>query len=252
MDFATTVIAGGLRSRSETLDVLANNLANANTAAYKADTEQFQVFVPEWIAPGTAEYEAWAKSPDLAKSHINFTQGSLEKTDAPLDLAIEGEGFFTLEKPGGAEYLSRAGSFQLGNDGQIRNREGFKLKLLGLDGKPVEPRFRLDPDQPVKIRRDGVVVQGGVDRARVSIVETDSVQSLERQGKSYFAFNPQQVRERAGGYTLHQGMLERSNFDPMAGSVQLIHISRQFEMLQKALQLHGEMGRRVTEEIGKV
>ncbi|MDX2266601.1 MAG: flagellar hook-basal body complex protein [Bryobacter sp.] len=255
MDFATTVLAGGLRSRAESLDVLANNLANTNTAAFKADMQQFQVYVPDWVAADPVLYEGWAKAPDLGKSKINFVQGSLERTDAPLDLAIEGEGFFTLE--GGAaqseaKYLTRAGSFQIGQDGQIRNADGLKLKLLPVDGGPLPPNFRLDPNQPIKFRQDGVILQDNQERARVSIAGVDAPEDLLREGKSYFAYDTKAVAERQRGFTLHQGMLERSNFDPMAGAVQLVNITRQFEMLQKALQLHGEMGRRVSEEIGKV
>jgi flagellar basal body rod protein FlgG len=251
MDFVTTVIAGGLRARAESLDLAANNIANANTSAYKADREQYQVFVPEWVTPGSSEYEAWAKAPDLGKSHVNFTQGSLDRSGGPLDLAIEGNGFFTVEKDSG-KFLTRAGSFQLENDGQIRNRDGFKLKLLRLDGGPIDPAFRLDPQQPVTVRKDGVVVQNGVELARVSISEALDTQALNREGNSYFSFETGNVRDKRNGFTLHQGMLERSNYDPISGSVQLINISRQFEMLQKALQLHSDMGRRVGEEIGKV
>jgi flagellar basal body rod protein FlgG len=251
MDFVTTVIAGGLRSRAESLDLAANNIANANTSAYKADREQYQVFVPEWVTPGSSEYEAWAKAPDLGKSHVNFTQGSLDRSGGPLDLALEGNGFFTVEKDSG-KFLTRAGSFQLENDGQIRNRDGFKLKLLRLDGGPIDPAFRLDPQQPVNVRKDGVVIQNGVELARVSISEALDTQGLNREGNSYFSFETSNIRDKRNGFTLHQGMLERSNYDPISGSVQLINISRQFEMLQKALQLHSDMGRRVGEEIGKV
>jgi flagellar basal-body rod protein FlgF len=251
MDFITTVIAGGLRSRAESLDLAANNIANANTSAYKADREQYQVFVPEWVTPGTQEYDSWAKSPELGKSHVNFTQGSLDRTGGPLDLALEGSGFFTVEKDG-ARFLTRTGSFQLESDGQIRNRDAFKLKLLRLDGGPIDPAFRLDPQQPVTVKRDGVVSQNGVDLARVSISEALDTQALTREDNSYFAFDTANVRDKRNGFTLQQGMLERSNYDPVSGSVQLINISRQFEMLQRALQLHSEMGRRVGEEIGKV
>jgi len=251
VDFVTTVIAGGLRSRAESLDLAANNIANANAAAYKADREQYRLFVPDWVEPGSGDYEAWAKSPDLGKSHINFTQGSLDRSGGALDLAIEGSGFFTVEKSE-ASFLTRAGSFQVETDGQIRNRDGFKLKLLRLDGKPIDPQFRLDPNVPITVRRDGVVVQNDTELARVAVSDALNMQALVREGSSYFSFEKQNVQDKRSGFTLHQGMLERSNYDPIAGSVQLINISRQFEMLQKALQLHLEMGRRVGEEIGKV
>ncbi len=251
VDFVTTVIAGGMRARAESLDVAAHNIANASTGAYKAEREQYRLFAPEFVEPGSPEYDAWAKAPELNKSYINFAQGSLDRTDGPLDLALEGSGFFAVEGPDG-KFLTRAGGFHLAPDGQIRNRDGFKLKLLRLDGGPIDPNFRLDPEQPVKATREGVLTQRGVALARVEVNEAPDPQALERRGESYFSFEANQVQRKAAGYTVHQGMLERSNFDPVSGSVQLIHISRQFEMLQKALQLHSEMGRRVGEEIGKV
>jgi flagellar basal body rod protein FlgG len=255
MDFTSTVLAGGLRSRAENLDILAHNVANANATAFKAEREQYQMFVPDWVAPGSAEYDAWAKSPELRKSHVNFTQGSLDRTDGPLDLAIEGNGFFVVEAgpdAANARFLTRDGAFQLGQDGQIRNREGLKLKLVRIDGGPLDAAFRLDPNQPVSVRRDGIVSQNGTELARVQVTHALEPQALARDGNSYFAWDSKNSAPQVSGFALHQGMLERSNYDPLAGSVQLVNISRQFEMLQKALQLHSEMGRRVSEEIGKV
>ncbi|MCX6612015.1 MAG: flagellar hook-basal body complex protein [Acidobacteria bacterium] len=178
MDTTTSILASGLRARAESLDIVANNLANTGTPAFKSELERYALYGSDEAAAANGGLEFTGLSPDLRKSWINFSQGLLEPTARPLDVALEGNAYFVTESPDG-NLLTRNGSFQIGTD------ETNKLK-------------------------------------------------------------------RAAGVEVHQGWLEKSNIDPTTGSIQMVKISRQFEMLQKALQLHGEMGKRSTEEVGRV
>ncbi len=251
MDNITSIIASGMRSRAESLDLVANNLANTGTPAFKSELERYALYGSEEALAANGGPDYTGLSPDLRKSWINFGQGILESTARPLDVALEGEGYFVTESPSG-NLLTRNGSFQIGTDGQLRTREGFKVKLTLPDGQPLPPEFRFNPLQPVQIDKQGVIRQNNQPLARFDLVTSASPQGLTKQGESYFALSDTASLKRAAGVEVNQGMLEKSNVDPTTGTIALVKISRQFEMLQKALQLHGEMSRRSSEEVGRV
>lgn len=251
MDSITSILASGMRSRAETLDIVANNLANSGTPAFKSELERYTLYSSEDAQAGNGGPEYSALSPDLRKSWINFTQGVLEPTDRSLDIALEGDAYFVTESPDG-NLLTRNGSFQLGTDGQLRTREGFKVKLTLPDGQPIPPGFRLDPTRQLQVDRQGILRQNNVAVARLDLNVPPTTEELTKSGNSYFALSNTANLKRAGAVEVHQGWLEKSNADPTTGSIQMVKISRQFEMLQKALQLHGEMSKRSTEEVGRV
>lgn len=251
MDSTTSILASGMRSRAETLDIVANNLANTGTPAFKSELERYALYSSEEAIAANGGPEFTGLAPDLRKSWINFNQGILEPTDRPLDIALQGDAYFVTESPDG-NLLTRNGSFQLGIDGQLRTREGFKVKLTLPDGQPLPPVFRFDPNKPLQVDRQGVLRQDNIPMAKLDLNLPPSKDELTKSGNSYFALSDTATLKRAAGVEVHQGWLEKSNADPTTGSIQLVKISRQFEMLQKALQLHGEMGKRATEEVGRV
>jgi len=255
MDSITSILASGLRSRAESLDIAANNLANSGTTAFKSELERYTLYGAPEAVDGNQGRDFTSLSPDLRQSWINFSQGQLEHTERPLDLGLEGNAYFVTEMADGSpngNLLTRNGSFQIGTDGLLKTKEGFKLKLTLPDGNPLPPRFRLDPNKPLDINALGVLHQDNVAMARIELMEPADATKLTKSGDSYFALNDSASLKRAAGTEVHQGWLEKSNADPVSGGIQLVKISRQFEMLQKALQLHAEMGKRSIDEVGRV
>ena len=134
------------------MDVIANNVANVNTNGYKADRSLFQ----EFLMP-TAREDNFAAGRDRRISHVvdratlhDFAQGSADHTKNPLDVAISGDGFFTVQTPAGERY-TRDGGFQINNQGQLVNASGFPV--LGTGG-PIQ--FQ-QTDKQVQIAADGTV-----------------------------------------------------------------------------------------------
>lgn len=255
MDSITSILASGLRARAESLDIAANNLANSGTTAFKSELERYSLYGSQEAIDANLGSDFTGLSPDLRQSWINFSQGQLEHTERSLDLGLEGNAYFVTEMPNGSpndNLLTRNGSFQIGTDGLLKTKEGFKLKLTSPDGKPLPPKFRLDPNKPLDIDRLGVLHQDNVALARLELVEPADTSKLTKSGDSYFALSDTAGLKRAVGAEVHQGWLEKSNADPVSGGIQLVKISRQFEMLQKALQLHAEMGKRSIDEVGRV
>lgn len=247
MDAIGIAAASGLRSRMESLEILANNLANAGTSGFKADRERYSTY---WSQESTSALDGGkggaGVSPVVERNYIDFTQGALTRTNVPTHLAITGPGFLSVKR-GDETLYTRNGEFQIGANGTLVNGEG--LSVLGTDGQPV----RINPAQSLEIRADGTVFQGGIQTGQIRINECKDPQQLQKAGHTYFRWtgesdgilNPNTAR-------VLQGTLESANTGPAEGAVRMVNVLRQFESLQKALQLGTEMNRRLVDEVAKV
>lgn len=244
MDALITAAASGLRARVESLDLLANNIANANTAGFKADREFYSTYLaPEALdgPEGTLPVQA----PVVEKNWTDFQQGVTTPTGSPLDVALTGPGFFSLQTASGPLY-TRNGNFRLQPDGLLTGITGDAV--LDAEGKTI----RLDPKAAVAIDDSGVIRQGGGVVARLAITDFDDRSRLQKAGAALFRYDttlgpPRPVRSR-----VEQGRIESANFQPAESAVRLVNVMRQFEMLQKAIALGSEMNRRAIEEVAKL
>ncbi len=249
MDALTSTAAAGIRSRVEALDLLANNLANANTTGYKADRELYRRYAADAAYDAsTGEFDP-TQQPDIDSRWTDFTQGAFASTGQPLDVALEGPGFFTVGN-GATPLYTRDGHFRLvpGANGQSRLETQDGQIVRGNEGQPIE----LDPRRPVEIGRDGTVRQDGAVVNRLFIAEPATPQRLQKSSGNYFALDQPVVAPRSTRAMVQQGKLEAANVTPAESAVRLINVMRQFEGLQKALQIGGEMNRRSVEEVAKV
>lgn len=246
MDPLTSTAAAGLRARLEALDLLANNLANGSTPGFKADREVYTLYVGqeslEAAQSGTGIAQTFA--PFLERHHTDPRQGVLVETGNPAELALSGEGYFLLEAPDGYR-LTRAGRIRIARDGRLTSPEGFEFVT-------VEPsRIRAIPDQPVAIGQDGTVTQNGTALGRLRIVQADLSAASRREGV-YFQLDRSSLPGlRDAEARVHQGKIEASNVSVPETAVRLVTILRQFETLQRAIQLGGEMSRKAVEEVAR-
>lgn len=242
MDQLTVAAASGMRSRMESLEMLANNISNANTAGYKVDREFYSLYA-------AAEAQASGNGvtlPVIERAWTDFTQGTLTETGNPFDVALEGRGFFAVNSPGGTIY-TRMGSLRISPAGILQTREGYPLRTV--DGKTITA----DPNVALEVRANGEVSQSGQVLGRLEVVEFSRPDALAKQGGNYFRMaSPEGAPAPAQNVTLHQGKLESSNANPAECAVRLVSVMRQFEMLQRALALGGEMNRRAVEEVARV
>ena len=130
MDPIATTAASGMRARMESLDMLANNIANASTAGYKVDREFYSLY-------SDAMADDNVLSPVIEKPWTDFSQGTLQVTGKPLDLALNGTGFFAVNSPSGTLY-TRNGSFQTAPSGNVVTAEGYALRLTGGTPRSVD------------------------------------------------------------------------------------------------------------------
>ena len=234
-----------MRSRLDSLEMLANNLSNANTAGYKADREFYSLYE-------SAESTGETTLPVVEKNWIDLQQGLLHDTGKPLDLALEGPGFFVTEGKAGLLY-TRNGSFRLSQEGILETREGYPVRAVETSVATKDKRIHARPENggsDLQIRGDGTVLQDGRTLGRLELASTKP-DAMEKQPGGYFRF-ASDPKITAAIAKVHQGNLESSNVGPAESAVRLVSILRQFEMLQKAVNLSAEMNRKAVEEVAKV
>jgi flagellar basal-body rod protein FlgF len=241
MDPMTALAASGLRARMESLDLLANNIANASTGGYKADREFYSLY----IAPEAGDDDSAASMPVIERQWIDLSQGSVHATGNPLDLALDGAGFFTVQGPNGPLY-TRNGAFHLSPGGRLMCADGYPA--ASVDGTPLT----VAASQPLEIASDGTLLQGGAAIGQLAIANFADPAALVKQGGNYFVADPSAKPAAASGASVEQGQLEDSNAGTADGAVRLVAVMRQFEMMQKAVLIGNDMSKQAIEQVAKV
>ena len=237
MDALTAMAASGMRTRLDSLDMLANNIANATTIGYKADREFYSLY-----AASEAE-AAPSTMPVVERAYTDLSQGVAQVTGNPLDVSLAGSGFFEVQGPSGQLY-TRNGSFRRGSDGSLVTGEGYPV--ASTSGKTI----RLSGGQPVEISSDGTVTENGNVIGQLQVVDFTSG-ALQKQGDNYF-HAPSGVVPSRPKSAVTQGQLESSNSGTAESAVRLVSVMRQFEMLQKAATLGEDMSKQAIEQVAKV
>lgn len=233
MDPLLISAASGMKARMESLDMLANNIANSSTAGFKSDREFYGLYEEQL--------------PVIERHWTDFSQGTLTQTGNPLDLALNGQGMFAMNSPNGVVY-TRTGSFQISKNSQLATADGFTLRDVLNKGNPIA----VDPTQPIQISKTGVVSQGGQDIGQIEI-DSPNAQALAKMGSVNFSLTDKSAAiPSASGGDILQGQLEQSNVPVSESAVKLVGIMRQFEMLQRAISLDTDMTKRAIDEVAKV
>ncbi len=246
MDALTTSAASGIRARMESLELLANNIANQATAGYKTDREFYTLYTsPEAIENELLGFSPFTL-PVIERQWTDFSQGTLKTTGNPLDVAISGDGFLMAKGPGGL-YYTRNGNLQISEGGELQTQDGYGV--LDASQSPIQ----LDPSRDVEISADGSILQEGALVARFGVVHIERPETLRKHGGVYFQPTEGTARPTdAPGAKIHQGKLESANFAPSEAAVRLVNVMRQFEMLQKAISIGSEMNSQAARELARV
>ncbi len=229
----------------ESLEVLANNLANSTTAGFKADRESYSLYVsPEANYGGPLPLTV----PVIERNWTDFTQGPLQETGKPSDLALAGRGFFALGGTDGPVY-SRSGSFRLNAAGALQSGDG--RPVLDTLSRPIQ----LQPNAEARITGSGEIFQNGAPVAQLQIVDFARPEVLSKKGHSLFVL-PKGATQAdqpapARNVQVNQGYTEAPNTQAAESAVRMIHVLRQFESLQRAMAMAGEMNQKVLDEVVK-
>ncbi len=216
------------------MSVVAGNIANMNTAGFKTEHLLFEEVLERAGKPGRV---AFVQDVGLIR---DLGPGPLETTGNPLDLAINGEGYFTVETPNGPRY-TRSGHFSLNGDGAVITTGGHPL--LDDAGAPIQ----LPPGSgAISIARDGTISTADGIAGRIGLVRFADETRLGREGDSLLVTDQQP--EPVAGPDIAQGRLERSNVQPILEMTRMMETVRAFQNTQRLLETHHEMVRRVIEQ----
>lgn len=222
----------GMQPRLMRLDVIANNVANADTTGYKKDSIFVQIMKDIGIAQSTGAGELAGLD---VKEFTDFAEGSLRPTNAPLDLAIQGEGFFALDTPDGPRY-TRNGNFRIDDNGDVVNSNGYPV--LGTSGKISIPGAEKIQQNDLAITKGGEIFLGKSMIGKVRLVTFKDMQQMLKTSGTMFKTEetPKDVATGDEKTTVRQGYLEESNVEALTEMVQLVELSRGFETDQRTMR----------------
>ena len=250
----------GMSAEQMNLDNIANNLANANTTGFKMRRTQFQdLLYQNLIQPGAAAGSQTIVPSGLqlglgtrpASNEIIFTQGNFQETDNPLDVVIQGKGFFQVQRPDGTIAYTRAGNFQLNNDGN----------LVTAAGDPIQPQITVPAQaQSITIAADGTIsyTQPGQTASQVAgqiqLANFANPAGLNSVGGTLFTptdASGEPIVGVPGGQegigTLLQGYIEQSNVSVVDEFVNMIVTQRAYEANSKVVHAADEMYQEVNQ-----
>jgi len=247
----------GLANEQNRMDVLTNNLANASTVGYKKEGATSQAFddvlsykikdISE--APNTAKRMGTLNmGVKIGENYTDYSQGSFRVTGNTYDLALAGEGFFTVQFTNKAGEIStkytRDGSFTLDKNGYLVTADGDYV--MGMNG-----RIRLNQHLDTIISSDGVITQEGTPVATLRISDFQDYDYLEKYGENYFQ-TVDGARMKEAEAEVKSGYLEMANMQVVSEMVNLIAITRAYESNQKIVQTYDETLDIAVNQIGRV
>lgn len=238
-----SAVSGNLAAMRR-MDIISNNLANVNTPGFKKDKMSFEGLLAGGQNP-PAVPQSMTADPILQKENIfvDYSAGPVSQTGNTLDLALDGDGFFTVTTPDGPAY-TRQGNFHLSSDGTLVTADGFPVQGQGGDVKIKGGR--------VEISANGTIMVDGAQAGVLSIVDFEQPYNLVKKGSAALVPSDPQVTPQSAKAQVRQGHLEGSNVEPVSEMVQLIETNRYFEACQRVIRGYDDMAAKAANDLGKV
>ena len=258
---ALDVARTGLDAQDQRMRVIANNLANVNTTGFKRDRAEFQTLAYQLMTAAGANSAGdnrYAVGLNLGTgvrmtgTSREVTQGTMNNTGNPLDMAIEGEGYFQVTRPDGTLAYTRAGNFHLSPEG----------KIVTSDGMPLQPEIQIpDNAQSITIGADGTVsvtLPGQADPSQVGKIDISRFANpagLQAIGNNLYMETAASGTAQTGGATeegrgaIRQSTLEASNVNVVQELVDMIETQRAYEVNSKMVSATDEMLRNANQQL---
>jgi flagellar basal-body rod protein FlgF len=245
MDSGYYAALAGLVARSQAMDTAAANLANAQTPGYRAEREYFRSVLLGPDADASQLGETVNNYGLLGGDRLSEAQGAFQQTGNPLDLAIEGQGFFAVKAENGSRY-TRDGSFHRSQAGILVTSAGEPV--LSAKGQPIAL-----PPGDISVGASGTISVAGGAVATVGVFSFSPNAQLVPEGANRYVAPAAEKPAVSTGASIHAGALEAANQDVVQGTLDLVMMQRQFEMMQKTLTVfHTEFNKFATEDLPRV
>ncbi len=243
--------ATGMNSQQTNIDVISNNLANVNTSGFKKSKINFaDLIYTNMREPGTPNAQGAEVPTGIEIGHgskVNstqkiFSQGNIQNTDSPLDMVIEGDGFFRVQLPDGNVAYTRDGSFKQDSNGNVVTSDGYQLDPpIQIDQEATE--ISITSDGMVNLKVNGENQQVG----QIELYRFSNPAGLSSEGRNLYSETVASGASMAGvpgqnGFgTITQGFLEMSNVKVVEEMVNMIAAQRAYETNSKSIQASDEM-----------
>ncbi len=252
---ALRTAASGMYAQQKNIEIIANNIANVNSISYKRSKAEFQDLMYQQTplssysnsADGTTDVSNDSmyvgNGVKIADAHRIFQQGDLTETDNQFDFAINGEGFFQLQRPDGTYVYTRNGSFKVNANGDLVNSSGYKL---------VPPIMVDEETREIKVAKDGTIKTVSSDGSSNIVDNIQLVKFINPAGLRPIGDNLYEETEFSGqpiygtpgsnGFgEVYQGYLESSNVDIVEEMINMITAQRAYEINSKTVKTIEEM-----------
>ncbi len=230
-----TAVSAAVKKLSQH-DYLVHNLANAATPGFKSER---LIFVRRSGADTMAE-DSFSHDPVVL---IDHSQGTLQKTGSPLDVAIQGDGYFTIETPNGERY-TRNGSFTLNAGGELVTKSGDAV--MGEGGRITISGRKIEIDNAGNVSVDGSNV------GKIKLVDFKKKDALIKKGAGLFEASAKAEQSAVEAPEMRSGYLETSNVSAVKEMIEMIDIQRSFEAYTRVMQTISDQDRLSTSRVGKV
>jgi flagellar basal-body rod protein FlgG len=237
-------VSGSLASMRR-MDVISNNLANVNTPGYKKDKMSFEGLLAGAANPPLVP-QGMTADPILQKEniYIDYSSGPTTQSGNPLDLALDGDGFFAVTTPDGTAY-TRQGNFRSSSDGTLVTADGFPVQ--GSGGSPIRVQgSRVEIDTKGSVKVDGAQV------GAIAVMDFDKPYKMSKIGSALFVPTDPQAIPQVAKAEVQQGHIEGSNVESISEMVQLIETNRYFEACSKVIKGYDDIATKAANDIGKV
>lgn len=250
MNYGMYLSAAAMRVHERRHDVIANNLANANTTAFKQDLVAVQSRPAAPEDAGLPGYLAFPLLDDLAGgllpggTHIDFSQGPLAPTGEDLDVALDGEGFLSVQVDGEVRF-TRDGRLGRDAEGYLATQVGGH-RVLDASGRPI----RLPDGEAVTIATDGTLRAGDY-AGRLGLFRFERPQDLRKVGGSLYQPADANAQRLAATPQVHQGFLEGSGVSEVATLVDMISVQRAYDASAKMIRMADQMLGRAVNDLAR-
>jgi flagellar basal-body rod protein FlgF/flagellar basal-body rod protein FlgG len=254
MDSGLYAAYTGLMARSQALDTAANNLANAGTDGFRAERDYFRGVLEDGSVANPAVASQVGGSVNgfgvLGGNRLDLSQGDIAKTGNPTDVALRGDGFFVIQAAGGKTLYTRDGSFSLSPSGVLQTAHGEPV--LDVKGKSITV-----PTGMMRISGDGSVSVATADGnsavvGQIGVFKFGDKAALHAESGGRLSADAS-AKPVTSDALMEQGAIEGSNEDAVHGTMQLVLVQRQAEMMQKALSVfNNDFDKTAAEELPRV
>ena len=232
------VATAGAVAQSNALDVTASNIANGSTAGFQGARVSFRQALASAQSVDTAMVS-------VGTGGVDTSSGTIAQTGNPLDLALNGDGYFAVDTSRGVRY-TRDGAFKLDDSGKLTTADGLAVKG-NVDGKPGPIMIPHDA-QTIQVDSEGHVSADGKTVGQITVVKLDNT-STSHDGDNLVKSSKEPLKDPPP--QIVPGAIEGSNVNVLRGVVDLVKVSRTYESLMKVIEGYHEIESRAASELGK-